>query len=170
MSEGKKLVEFYIEKDYLIEILSFLASVITTAVVGTLSDQKKIGGIFLNKIANQPSEEYLNTLYVSVPIFDDDEHVTGFKAFEKEPWPLSLVSCTGQYINTLSKLKPDKDGKLNVKLFSYHDEDTKQNITTLIVYGHKGAETLSRVTHPDSLEGITPAQNIKELDAIKSYT
>jgi len=152
MANSRQLAEFTVSKDRLIQTLACVSSIADKAVVRAIVHPKDVilGVAFSSMLSEGGSNLELYADYVIV----EEEMLNAKFMVKSEDWPMFIISCSEQFIDSVATLQPRDNEFLKVALYS-EEEKPDMLKSEVIVLGEHNSAVGSIVRHPSSQEAGT---------------
>ncbi len=172
MPESRKVLEFDISREILVNALAHVSYVAPMAAIALIKfNEETIGGININTVANGSDNGHQFDTYASFAIFNDEMGDTQYNVDNAHPWPVVYIACTPDFITAISKLKPKHGDCFAVQVWNIIDGDKiKSEIT---IYGEHNSNIGSIIEHSDmrikSGKIVPSSANSLNMDAQRHY-
>jgi hypothetical protein len=178
--ESKKLAEFRISRNRLVEALMHISNISDKAAVALIifrSEDNKKGGINFNNVLKSEMGPQFE-LYASYPIFNSEMACFSYFIEDIGEWPVYYIACNQQFIRSICTLPPitslSGDNEPYLDLVFYNVKDGSAVKSDTVVYGDHKANVGSTIEHSDLIAsgGQIVQSNGKDIedDRLKSYS
>src|SRR5512136_2965492 len=152
MANSKQLAEFTVSKDRLIQALACVSSIADKAVIRAIVHPKDVilGVAFSSMLSEGGSNLELYADYVIV----EEEMLNAKFIVKSEDWPMFIISCSEQFIDSVGTLQPRDNDFLKVALYSEEEKPDMLKSEVLILGEHNSAVG-SILRHPSSRDAST---------------
>ena len=125
MASARKLAEFSISKDRLIQALACISNLADRAIVRAIVHPKDVilGFAFSNVLSDDQSGDELYADYAIVK----EEMIDPNFLVKSEEWPLFFVSCTEAFISSIMTLEPRENQFLKIEFYNILEEDAPED-------------------------------------------
>ena len=150
MANSRHLAEFTVSKDRLIQALACISSIADKAVIRAIVHPKDvILGVALSSMLSEGGSNL--ELYADYVIVEEEMLNAKFMV-KSEDWPMFLISCSEQFIDSVATLQP-KDNKF-LKVAFYSEEEKPDTLKSeAIILGEHNSAVGSILRHPSTREG-----------------
>ncbi|MFZ2471061.1 MAG: hypothetical protein WAW52_03870 [Methanothrix sp.] len=151
---SKKLAEFTVSKDRLIQALECVSCIADRAIVRAIVHPKDVilGFAFSNTLLDENSGDEIYADYVIV----EEEMINPNFMVKSDDWPIFYISCAEPFINSIATLEPRDNQFLKVEFYNI-TEEAMPNITKseAFILGEHNSAVGSILQHPSSQEDNT---------------
>ncbi len=154
MVTSRKLAEFTVSKDRLIQALSGVSNIADRAIVRAIVHPKDVilGFAFSNTLSEEESGDEIYADYVIV----EEEMIDPNFLVKSEDWPIFYISCAEQFINSIATLEPRDNQFLKVEFYNITEEDLSDIIKSeAFILGEHNSAVGSILRHPSSQKDST---------------